>query len=150
MWQNKKALSCDRAFNSVFFYVIARPKAEAIFSICNPQSEIGNPLSFLQNLIENAIKYSNENGKIFISLVEKKDSFEVSVKDRGIGISEEGKKKVFEKFYRDTIAQKKEAMGSGIGLFTAKQIIEKHSGKIWFESKEKEGSTFFFTIPIGK
>jgi signal transduction histidine kinase len=68
----------------------------------------------------------------------------------GIGISEEGKKSIFEKFYRDTTAQKKEAMGSGIGLFTTKKIVEDHKGKIWFDSKENEGTTFFFTVPIYK
>ena len=104
----------------------------------------------LQNLLENAIKYSNQYGKVFIALREKSGFIEVSVKDMGIGISEEGQKKVFEKFYRDTTAQKKEAVGSGIGLFTTKKIVEDHGGKIWFESAEGEGTTFFFTIPIYK
>lgn len=104
----------------------------------------------LQNLLENAIKYGNMHGKVFITLIKKDEFVQVSVKDTGIGISEEGKKKIFEKFYRDPEAEKKEVVGSGIGLFTSKKIIEKHSGKIWFESKEKEGTTFFFTIPSGK
>lgn len=103
-----------------------------------------------QNLLENAIKYSNQHSKIFIILKENKDEVEISVKDSGIGISAEGQKRIFEKFYRDLTAQKKEVVGSGIGLFTSKQIVEKHSGKIWFESKEGEGTTFFFTIPIYK
>jgi signal transduction histidine kinase len=103
-----------------------------------------------QNLLENSIKYSNPHGKIFIALKETPNEIEISVKDSGIGISEDGKKKIFEKFYRDPGAQKKEVIGSGIGLFTSKQIVEKHNGKIWFESKENEGTTFFFTIPISK
>jgi signal transduction histidine kinase len=103
-----------------------------------------------QNLLENAIKYSHQHSKIFILLKEGKTEVEVSVKDTGIGISADGQKKIFEKFYRDPAAQKKEVVGSGIGLFTCKQIIEKHSGKLWFESKENEGTTFFFTIPIFK
>ncbi|MFA6524545.1 MAG: HAMP domain-containing sensor histidine kinase [Candidatus Paceibacterota bacterium] len=103
-----------------------------------------------QNLLENAIKYSNNNGKIFIALKEVDDLVEVSVKDTGIGISEDGKKKIFEKFYRDPEAQKKEVIGSGIGLFTTKKIVEDHEGKIWFESSEDEGTTFLFTIPIFK
>jgi len=103
-----------------------------------------------QNLLENAIKYSNANGKIFITLKEEKDFIEVSVKDNGIGISEEGKKKIFEKFYRDPEAQKKEVIGSGIGLFTTKKIVEDHEGKIWFESSKDEGTTFFFTVPVLK
>lgn len=104
----------------------------------------------LQNLLENAIKYSNQFGKVFIALRQKNDIIEVSVKDSGIGISEEGKSKIFGKFYRDSTAQKKEAIGSGIGLFTTKKIIEAHGGKIWFESTEGEGTTFFFTVPTYK
>ena len=103
-----------------------------------------------QNLLENAIKYSNLHGKIFITLKEEDGMATISVKDIGIGISEEGRKRIFEKFYRDSEAEKKEAIGSGIGLFTSKQIVEKHNGKIWFESKEKEGTTFSFTIPTYK
>jgi len=80
----------------------------------------------------------------------KNDLIEISVKDTGIGISEEGKKKIFEKFYRDPRAQKKEAVGSGIGLFIVKKIVEDHGGKMYFESTEGEGTTFFFTIPIFK
>ncbi|MEI6581016.1 MAG: HAMP domain-containing sensor histidine kinase [bacterium] len=104
----------------------------------------------LQNLFENSIKYSNPYGKVFIALREKDSFIEVSIKDIGIGISEEGKKRIFEKFYRDVTAQKKEAVGSGIGLFTTKKIVEDHGGKIWFESNEGEGTTFFFTVPIYK
>ena len=103
-----------------------------------------------QNLLENAIKYSNTHGKIFIALKNKGDFLEVSIKDSGVGISEEGKDRIFEKFFRDTEAQKKEAVGSGIGLFTSKKIVEGHNGKIWFESNKDEGTTFFFTIPTEK
>jgi signal transduction histidine kinase len=104
----------------------------------------------LQNLLENAIKYSNMHGKIFISIVKDTDMMKVSIKDTGVGISEEGKKQIFEKFFRDKEAKKKEIIGSGIGLFTTKKIVESHGGKIWFDSRESEGTTFFFTIPIFK
>lgn len=101
----------------------------------------------LQNLLENAIKYSNMHGKIFITTIKNDGFVQVSIKDTGVGISEEGRKKIFEKFYRDPEAEKRETVGSGIGLFTTKQIVERHGGKIWFESKEKEGTTFTFSIP---
>jgi len=101
----------------------------------------------LQNLLENAIKYGNTHGKIFITLKEAGGFTEISIKDTGVGISEEGKNKIFEKFYRDKEAQKKEAVGTGVGLFTTKKIVETHNGKIWFESNTNEGTTFFFTIP---
>lgn len=105
----------------------------------------------LQNLIENALKYSDMHGKVFITIKEiGDDMLQISVKDTGVGISDEGKGKIFEKFYRDPEAQKKEVLGSGIGLYTTKKIIETNGGKIWFESTKGEGTTFFFTIPIFK
>ena len=104
-----------------------------------------------QNLLENAIKYSNYHGKIFVSMrINEDNMLEVSVKDSGIGISNESKDKIFQKFYRTDTAQKKEAMGSGIGLFTTKKIVETHKGKVWFESTEGHGTTFFFALPIEK
>lgn len=102
----------------------------------------------LQNLLENAIKYSNMHGKIFIHLKQKDNSICFSIKDIGIVISPEGKDKIFEKFYRDPAAAKKEAVGSGIGLFTIKKIVERHGGEIWFESSKEGGTIFYFTIPI--
>ena len=102
----------------------------------------------LENLIENAIKYNNQNGKVFISIKEIEKMIQVSIKDTGIGISTLGQSRIFEKFFRDENAEKKEAMGSGIGLFDTKKIIEEHGGKIYFESKQGNGTTFFFRLPI--
>lgn len=104
----------------------------------------------LQNLIENAIKYSVMHGKVFITLKELDGMMQISVKDTGVGISEEGKSKIFQKFYRDPEAEKQQVVGSGIGLFTSKKIVEDHGGTMWFESGEGEGTTFFFTLPIHK
>ena len=121
-----------------------------------PNSELDRVLAdkeklriVFQNLLENAIKYSNAHSKIFIALKKMGNFLEVSIKDSGVGISKEGKDRIFEKFFRDTEAQKKESVGSGIGLFTSKKIVEEHNGKIWFESNQDEGTTFFFTIPTG-
>ena len=104
----------------------------------------------IQNLLENAIKYGNTHGKIFITLKEIDGMAQISVKDTGVEIPEESKSKIFQKFYRDPEAQKKEVVGSGIGLYTVKNIVEKNGGKIWFESSKAEGTTFFFSIPIFK
>ncbi len=102
----------------------------------------------IQNLIENAIKYSGRGDRVIIS-IHRKDAFiEVNVKDTGIGIPENEQNKIFDKFYRATNAQAKDTIGSGIGLYTTKEIIEKHGGKMWFESIEKSGSTFFFSLPV--
>ena len=101
-----------------------------------------------QNILENGIKYGNPHSKIFITLKSIDKSLEVAVKNSGLIISEEGQKRIFEKFYRDPEAQKKEVVGSGIGLYTTKKIVEKHNGKIWFGSSEHNGTTFFFKIPF--
>ncbi len=100
-----------------------------------------------QNLIENAIKYSNKGGRVFVNVTEKADSIEISVRDTGIGIEDADKSHIFGKFFRADNAKKQDVVGSGLGLFTTARIVEKHNGKIWFESKTGEGTTFFVTIP---
>jgi len=104
----------------------------------------------IQNILDNAIKYTLPGGEITIDFQTAGEFVQVSVKDTGIGISEENKKNIFTRFFRSGKAIKMETDGSGLGLFIAKGIIEKHGGRIWFESKEGEGSVFMFTIPISK
>ncbi len=104
----------------------------------------------LQNLLENAIKYTGDKGVIHIGLKSESDHVTVSVQDSGIGIPEDEKKLLFRRFFRATNAKKMEADGSGLGLFFIRKIIEEHGGKIWFDSKEGEGATFYFTIPLTK
>lgn len=100
-----------------------------------------------QNIIENAIKYTNEGGSVIISFKKGKDVMETAVKDNGIGIPEAEQKNIFTKFYRATNATKSQTEGSGLGLFVARSVIEKHGGKMWFESNENQGTTFHFTLP---
>ncbi len=102
----------------------------------------------IQNLIENAIKYSNKGGKIFISLKQEDHNIIMSVHDSGIGIEEEDKPSIFKKFFRSEKAKVKDPIGSGLGLFTTKNIVEKHNGKIWFEKTDGDGTTFFVSLPI--
>ena len=104
----------------------------------------------VQNLIENAINYSPRAGKIFVSINENidKQEIEFQIKDNGIGIPKNQQSRIFTKFFRAENAIKAEPVGSGFGLFINKNIIEAHRGKIWFESKDGEGTTFHFTIPI--
>jgi signal transduction histidine kinase len=101
----------------------------------------------LQNLIENAIKYSMENDSVIISLQAEEKELVVAVKDTGIGIPESEQPKIFEKFYRAPNAKEKESIGSGLGLFTTKAIVEAHGGRIWFESDGKTGTTFYVALP---
>ena len=100
------------------------------------------------NIIDNAIKYTHKGGTITISLRKNKESAEFKIQDSGIGIPENQKKHLFDKFFRANNAIKVEIVGSGLGLFIAKSIIESHHGKIWFDSKENQGSIFFFSLPI--
>ncbi len=101
----------------------------------------------IQNLMDNAVKYTPQGGKVSISLMVKKKEIEFKIKDTGIGISEEQRKRLFTKFFRGVNAVKMETEGSGLGLFIAKNIIEAHKGNLWVESTEGKGSTFYFTLP---
>ena len=102
----------------------------------------------IQNLIENAIKYSNVNSKVVISFRKVLESIEISVRDTGIGIPLTDQGSIFQKFYRSENARKKDPIGSGLGLFTTKEIVEHHNGKIWFESVDGSGTTFFVLLPL--
>ena len=102
----------------------------------------------VQNLLENSIKYTMEKGRIEIDIKKDNDHLLVSVADNGIGIPKDQEKNVFEKFFRASNAIKQETDGSGLGLFISKTIIEKNNGKIWFETEEGKGSTFYFTVPL--
>lgn len=102
----------------------------------------------IQNIFDNSIKYTPLGGQITISLKNDNKNLEIKIQDSGIGIPDSQKKNIFEKFFRGSNAVKAQTIGSGLGLFITKEIIESHQGKIWFESKENKGSTFFITIPI--
>lgn len=104
----------------------------------------------ISNLIDNAVKYSSRQGKIYIDLVGDGEKIRLSVKDAGVGIPEDQQKRIFSKFFRGANVMKLETEGNGLGLFIAKNIVDAHEGKIWFESKEGEGSTFFVEIPTKK
>jgi signal transduction histidine kinase len=104
----------------------------------------------VQNLIENAIKYTPAQGTVSVSVEEQDGAVLVAVSDTGIGIPQEEQQEIFGRFFRATNAVRHEKQGAGIGLFMSQQIIEKHGGKIWFESTEGAGTTFTFTLPLNK
>ncbi len=104
----------------------------------------------LQNLIDNAIKYNDKGGSILIKLTSDKKNLTVSVKDTGLGIPKEQQKKIFSKFFRAKNVMKSDSEGSGLGLYINKEIIKAHKGKIWFQSVENKGTTFFFSLPLAK
>lgn len=101
----------------------------------------------LKNLVENAIKFQGEKPpKIHISANKKENEWVFSIRDNGIGIDLKYSDRVFLIFQRAHISD--EYTGSGMGLAVCKRIIERHNGKIWFESELGNGTTFHFTIPI--
>jgi PAS domain S-box-containing protein len=102
----------------------------------------------IQNLLENAIRYTLPGGKVEIVLEKKENEIQFLIKDTGIGIPKDQQSRVFTKFFRAPNAMKIDTQGSGLGLFITKNIIEAHGGKIWFESEEGKGTIFYFTLPI--
>ncbi len=102
----------------------------------------------IANLLSNGINYANNKGEILMGIKAKGKEIIYSVKDNGIGIPENQKDKIFERFFRAGNAQLKVPSGTGLGLSLVKQVVELWKGKIWFESQEGKGTIFYFTIPI--
>ncbi len=100
-----------------------------------------------QNLLSNASRYGPPKSAIEVRVVSKDPMVEVSVQDHGIGIPKDAQGRIFEKFFRADNALKLVPEGSGLGLSLVKSLVEGWGGKIWFESEEGKGTTFFFTIP---
>ena len=101
----------------------------------------------IMNFSDNAIYYTPSGGKITVSLKDKKDSVEFTVKDSGIGVPKAEQHKLFAKFYRAENARKARPDGTGLGLFMAKKVIIAQGGSLIFDSKEGKGSTFGFSFP---
>jgi PAS domain S-box-containing protein len=100
------------------------------------------------NLISNSIKYSGQQVKIVIGASCLNNEAQFFVKDFGLGIPNNQKDRVFQKFFRADNISTISTEGTGLGLYIVKGIIEAHGGKVWFDSKESEGTTFYFTLPL--
>ena len=101
----------------------------------------------LANLIDNALKYGGQGGKVLIGACESEDGVQFYVRDFGSGISSEHLPRLFERFYRVDKARSRESGGTGLGLAIAKHVVRAHSGTIRAESELNHGSTFYFTLP---
>lgn len=129
-------------------------KSQKVEIVVNPDPFPEIPLDqeiiwqVIQNLISNASRYSPEGKNIQVLIVNKDGLVECSVKDQGIGIPKSQKDKIFERFFRADNALKMVPEGSGLGLSLVKLLVEEWGGKIWFDSEENKGTTFFFTIPV--
>ena len=103
----------------------------------------------LDNLIDNAIKYSPEGGEISVAVRSEDTHMTVSVRDQGIGISPANVEKLFQPFGRlETAVHGLTIGGVGLGLVVCWHLVEAHGGKIWVESELGKGSTFYFTLPL--
>jgi len=104
----------------------------------------------IENLIDNAVRYSDKGGGITIRLSRKHKFFQWEIEDHGIGIPIESQRDIFQKFYRAANAQQVQTEGSGLGLFVVKNFAEAMGGRLKFKSQEGVGTTFWFTLPIIK
>ncbi len=119
--------------------------AESPVSVLADRSKIKR---VIYNLLSNAIKYSPEQTDIFLSWKQHIEVVQISVKDKGMGISLANQQKLFKRFSRVESDEVKNKKGYGIGLYIVKEIIRQHGGKVWVESAEGYGSEFSFTLPV--
>jgi signal transduction histidine kinase len=129
--KNKK-ITFDLTFSDKYIYV---------------RADMGKIQQVLYNLIDNAVKFSNSNSAIQISVSEKNDKIFISVKDSGIGIPKDSIKKIWERFYKTDLSRGKDKKGTGLGLSITKEIIQTHGETIDVISTEGVGTEFIFTLP---
>lgn len=104
----------------------------------------------IDNILNNAIKYSPDGGKITVSMKTTDDQMILSIKDQGLGIPKQDLPKIFDRFYRVDLARSRAQGGTGLGLAIAKEIIKQHNGFIWAKSEYGKGSTFTIVLPYDK
>jgi signal transduction histidine kinase len=125
----------------IAFSYDVQPEAQSVFVDCGQIKRV------LINLVNNAIKFTPNEGKISVVCHKVNNEIQVDVMDTGCGIPEGAVEKIFEEFYRVDNPINQQVKGTGLGLALVKNIIEAHKGKIWVKSKSGAGSTFSFTLP---
>lgn len=158
----KKTLQLD--FEPVNMAMVAREVVEDLDKSVKAKNHtvtilFGNELPVVQadrlrvhdvigNIVSNAIKYTNPDGKITIGADILGGKVHLWVRDTGIGIAEEDKDKLFDRFFLADAGLTREDGRVGIGLYSSREIVKRHGGDMWFESKKGQGSTFHMTIPL--
>jgi signal transduction histidine kinase/Tfp pilus assembly protein PilF len=146
---------------NIQLYKLAEENIELVGSIQNkkikmvnsvPENAIGygdsNTINLvIRNLMTNSIKFTNDGGEIRIGAELQGKEWVISVRDNGIGMSADIQKKLFDKINPYSTRGTANEKGTGLGLILCKEFVEKNGGRIWVESKENEGSTFWFTVP---
>ena len=116
---------------------------------CEIQADADRIAQVLTNLLTNAIKYSQNDKKIIVKVTKRSSEVEIEVEDFGIGIGVEEQERIFERFYQsENLSTHNTYPGLGMGLYISAEIVRRHGGRIWVQSKKGEGSHFFFTLPI--
>jgi two-component system, OmpR family, phosphate regulon sensor histidine kinase PhoR len=112
----------------------------------HPVIDRGGIESVLMNLVYNAIKYSGQGGRVVVEAAKDGGNILVSIKDNGVGIPKDELPRIFERFYK--VDKSRNTEGSGLGLAISKHVIALHWGRIWVDSMEGKGATFYFTLPL--
>jgi two-component system sensor histidine kinase BaeS len=114
-----------------------------------PQVEVdpGRMAQVLENLVNNALRYTPEGGRIVLSIEANASTIKLRVQDNGVGIASEDLPYVFDRFYRSEKSRPRQGTESGLGLAIAKSIVEAHGGSLWVESALGEGTTFTIALP---
>ncbi|TAK30846.1 MAG: PAS domain S-box protein [Chloroflexota bacterium] len=112
------------------------------------KGDSGRVEQVLVNFIDNAIKFSPTGGDIDLTVAVQGREAIVTVRDHGVGIPKEKQSRIFQRFYRAHDGTPYDYGGMGVGLYISKEIVERHRGRIWFESEDGKGSTFFFGLPL--
>jgi signal transduction histidine kinase len=133
----------------------ARPRAEAAGVELTVAADSVPPVSgeavrlaqLLDNLISNAVKFTPAGGRVSVHLSARDGLVRFEVSDTGIGISEQEREQLFERFFRSQSALERQIQGTGLGLYISKAIVEAHGGRIGVQSEDGEGTTFFVELP---
>jgi len=100
------------------------------------------------NLLSNSVKYTPEGGEVFVKIMKQYPDVLIQIKDTGYGIPKDAQSKIYTKLFRADNIKAIDTDGTGLGLYLVKSIVEYSSGKIWFESEENKGTTFYVTLPL--
>ena len=141
------ATSLKRKIWDTWERIIFLPKRDAISFISFPFDSTKILYTFIPLAAAFSVKYSPKGKNVGVQCVVAGENVQVSVKDEGMGIKSQDKERLFERYYRVQSNHTQHISGFGIGLYLCAEIIQRHEGAIWAESKSGVGSTFYFTIP---
>ena len=149
----KEKINLTELFKDVISKLATKfPQAKFHFNQSTTTTEINadklGMSSIAFNLLENAVKYSNGSSKIDIALERQNENILLSVADNGVGISDQNKKQVFDKFYRVGNEDTRKTKGTGLGLYIVKEVVKAHNGKISIHDNQPQGTIFKIKLPV--